>query len=48
LKLKSLIGFVGKLTGFCPEGATRYGGNRLRTFDPDRVRISSPSGRNVF
>jgi hypothetical protein len=25
-----------------PEGATRYGENRPRTFEPDRVRISSP------
>ena len=22
-----------------PEGATRYGENRLRTFEPDRVRV---------
>jgi hypothetical protein len=42
LKMKSLVGFAGSLTGFCPEGATRYGGNRLQTFDPDRVRISRP------
>jgi hypothetical protein len=25
-----------------PEGATRYGENRLRTFEPDRVRSSCP------
>jgi hypothetical protein len=25
-----------------PEGATRHGENRLRTFEPDRMRISSP------
>ena len=25
-----------------PEGVTRYGDNRLRTFEPDRVRNSSP------
>jgi hypothetical protein len=29
-------------THISPEGAIRYGGNRLRTFEPDRVRISSP------
>jgi hypothetical protein len=25
-----------------PEGLTKYGTNRLRTFEPDRMRISSP------
>jgi hypothetical protein len=25
-----------------PEGATRYGDNRLGTFEPDRVRVSGP------
>ena len=29
-------------TRISPEGATRYGGNRLRTFELNRVRISSP------
>ena len=29
-------------THISPEGAIRYGENRLRTFEPDRVRISSP------
>jgi hypothetical protein len=29
-------------TGVSPEGAGRYGGNRLQTFEPERVRISSP------
>jgi hypothetical protein len=29
-------------TRISPEGATRYGDNRLGTFEPDRVRISSP------
>jgi hypothetical protein len=29
------------LTGMSPEGADKYGENRLRTFEPDRVRISS-------
>jgi hypothetical protein len=29
-------------TGMCPEGADRYGGKRLRTFEPDRVHIPSP------
>jgi hypothetical protein len=29
-------------TRISPEGATRYGENRLRTFEPNRVRISSP------
>jgi hypothetical protein len=26
----------------CPEGAMRYRDNRLGTFEPDRVRVSSP------
>jgi hypothetical protein len=34
--------WVNSPTGVSPEGAGRYGGNRLRTFEPDRVRISSP------
>jgi hypothetical protein len=34
--------------GISPEGAKRYGNNRLGTFEPDRVRVSSPSGRNVY
>jgi hypothetical protein len=25
-----------------PKGATRYGDNRLGTFEPDRVRVSGP------
>jgi hypothetical protein len=29
-------------TRISPEGATRYGENRFRTLEPDRVRISSP------
>jgi hypothetical protein len=29
-------------TRISPEGATRYGENRLQTFEPDRVRVSSP------
>jgi hypothetical protein len=29
-------------TRMSPEGAIRYGENGLRTFPPDRVRISSP------
>jgi hypothetical protein len=32
------------LTQISPEGATRYGENWLRTFEPDSVRISSPFG----
>jgi hypothetical protein len=29
-------------TRISPEGATRYGGNRLRTLESDRVRAASP------
>ena len=29
-------------TRISPEGAAKYGENRLRRFEPDRVRISSP------
>jgi hypothetical protein len=29
-------------TGISPEGAVRYGDNRLGTFEPDRVRVFSP------
>jgi hypothetical protein len=29
-------------TRISPEGATRCGDNRLGTFEPDRVRVSSP------
>jgi hypothetical protein len=29
-------------TRISPEGATRYGDNWLGTFEPDRVRVSSP------
>jgi hypothetical protein len=29
-------------TRISPEGAMRYGDNRLGTFEPDRVRVSSP------
>jgi hypothetical protein len=40
-------------TRISPEGAMRYGDNRLGTFEPDRVRVSmflapSASGRNVY
>jgi hypothetical protein len=28
--------------GISPEGAMRYGDNRLGTFEPDRVRVFSP------
>jgi hypothetical protein len=31
-----------------PEGATRHGENRLGIFEPDRVRISSPCGRQTI
>ena len=34
-------------TRISPEWATGYGENRLRTFEPDRVRISSPTPRCV-
>jgi hypothetical protein len=34
--------WVNSPTGVSPEGAGRYSENRLRTFEPDRVRISSP------
>jgi hypothetical protein len=30
------------------EGAMRYGDNRLGTFEPDRVRVFSPSGLNIY
>jgi hypothetical protein len=29
-------------TRISPEGAMRYGDNRLGTFEPDRVHVSSP------
>jgi hypothetical protein len=36
-------------TRISPEGATRYGEHRLRTFETDRVRqFLAPSGRNVY
>ena len=34
--------WVSFLTGMGHEGAGSDGGNRLRTFDPDRVHVSSP------
>jgi hypothetical protein len=34
--------WVNSPTGVSPEGVVRCGGNRLQTFEPDRVRISSP------
>jgi hypothetical protein len=34
--------WVTPLTRISPEGATRYGENRCRIFEPDRVLVSSP------
>jgi hypothetical protein len=31
-----------------PEGATRYGDNRLGTFEPDRVRVSGPFRAKLY
>jgi hypothetical protein len=38
--------WVSSPRGMSPEGAGRYGENRLRAFQPDRLHISSPFRAN--
>jgi hypothetical protein len=38
--------WVSSPRGMSPEGAGRYGENRPRAFEPDRVHISSPFRAN--